>query len=821
VKTRKAIEQLGLVITAASWLAGCSSSGPSDTSDASACPPTCPSPDGGPPPDPCAPPTTSSSPLPAPGSQSGATKLSVPQAIDGLRSDPYVVAGFVDVKRFGAKGDGTTDDTAAFQAALDAASQDASGTVGASMVVYVPPGTYLVSSTITGYQIVGDTEYSVSNGSFGSISKYGGTVAPALVGDPTQRPTIVLKDGVFVDATQPRPIIHMVNTPNAGPSGCGGQWGGSAEVGCFDILFNAVVRDINVKTGNNPGAIGVQFYSAQFSYMQSVKVDATGGYAGIQGAPATSVWVDLEVDGGRYGLMIDRTAGVSAIAGLTLENQTVAGIALGQKLVGDVAITGFLIQETNALGITTSNPINQGETLSLVDGTITTSSAPAISNDGGNSLYLDNVFLQAPASKALIANAGSTSFAASGEMQLVREYAHADQGTNPLSGNPGYALSCNIVVDDKVQQTDYGPTFGSGAPPKDLVRRHVPGHMPWAFEPNTAWVTDFGADPTGFSDSTAAIQSAIEAAHANGSEQVFMPRGDYSISATLKLHPNTKLFGLPGGFTRLMGFGWVTNAQIRPFIQVGDATNDPAATADGRAIVSDIMFFLPTDASLWPAYLKLLPNDGAGYSITDQAYLTAILWQTGAKSIANQIGIAFQYLNPTTITAPTRNIVQIDHAGGGRWYGLQIGGDLGFNSASGHLFLVKDTKTPLTLYGSNLEHGEGGSFYAFESAANVRLLGLKTEWGSAPTLVTIDGSQNIMVSGVNGGGVMPIIVHGSAGVSLNTMAYYEPEALTTGAAFVADDAATYTFTDAYAMFKLGTLDDSAFPTCGSGLPCCP
>jgi len=33
--------------------------------------------------------------------------------------------------------------------------------------------------------------------------------------------------------------------------------------------------------------------------------------------------------------------------------------------------------------------------------------------------------------------------------------------------------------------------------------------------------------------------------------------------------------------------------------------------------------------------------------------------------------------------------------------------------------------------------------------------------------------------------------------------------------------ATYTFTDAYAMFKLGTLDDSAFPTCGSGLPCCP
>jgi len=49
--------------------------------------------------------------------------------------------------------------------------------------------------------------------------------------------------------------------------------------------FAGMVRDIDFKVGNNPGAIGVQFYSAQMSYMQNVSVDATGGYAGIQGAP--------------------------------------------------------------------------------------------------------------------------------------------------------------------------------------------------------------------------------------------------------------------------------------------------------------------------------------------------------------------------------------------------------------------------------------------------------------------------------------------------------------------------------------------------------
>src|SRR4051812_49360625 len=73
-----------------------------------------------------------------PGSLSGATKLSVPSKISGLRSDPAVIAGYLDVTHYGADPTGVKDSTAAFQNAINDAGSNASGSIGASMVVYVP-----------------------------------------------------------------------------------------------------------------------------------------------------------------------------------------------------------------------------------------------------------------------------------------------------------------------------------------------------------------------------------------------------------------------------------------------------------------------------------------------------------------------------------------------------------------------------------------------------------------------------------------------------------------------------------------------------------
>jgi hypothetical protein len=759
-------------------------------------------------------PTPSGPPPPKAGSLSPATTLSVPSTIAALTADPMVIAGYLDVTHYGAKGDGVTDDTAAFQKAMiDASGDSTTSLTGASMVVYVPPGTYLVSHTLIGYQGCGSNGSVPSNYGFGAGA---GLSAPSLVGPASStsgsRPTIVLKDGTFTDSTSPEPVVRMVNSPNVAKGACGGQATGSPEVGAFDILFNAVVRDIDVKTGNNAGAIGVQFYSAQMSYMQNVTVDATGGYAGIQGAPATDMWTNIEVRGGQYGVMVDRTAGVSAIAGLTLEDQSVAGVLFAA--VGDLAISGFQIRETNpaAAGIVSKSLISQGTTLSLVDGLIEVASTtqPAIANTGGDSLYLDDVYLKAP--ELLVVNASSTTLSAMGGWQLIAEYAHADQTTDSLSsGNPGYAVAGEIVVDDKTQQSDYGPYYGtaSGAPPGDLVARHLPGQMPWAFDTNVAWVTDFGADPTGAADATKAIQAAVQAAHADGSDEVFLPRGKYVISATLKLFPDTRFFGIPGSYAEIEAPDWDTGGMVLPYVQVGDFAGDPSGSKGGQAVLSDISFYLPTTGS-------------ASISATAQSYLTAIDWQTGQCSVLNQVSTHFGYQQDDNVSSPpSRSIIFVHDSGGGRFYGLQEVGDWGYNGPDGYELEVSKTTAPLSIYGSNIEHAAGKSFYGFENASNVRVLGSKTEGGDAPYWFLVEGSTNIMISGITNHGSSPTSIDAaSSDINVNTSAYY---AITPSSnAYITDGEASYPFSENYALFKLdkaGTrgYDNSVFPHCGDGI----
>jgi hypothetical protein len=86
--------------------------------------------------------TTSRRDLLSIGTAAGMAALWAPQAHAQVNADSTDVTGLLHVQGFGAAGDGKTDDTAAFQKALDAAAQHGGGTV------YAPPGRYLLKGAL-------------------------------------------------------------------------------------------------------------------------------------------------------------------------------------------------------------------------------------------------------------------------------------------------------------------------------------------------------------------------------------------------------------------------------------------------------------------------------------------------------------------------------------------------------------------------------------------------------------------------------------------------------------------------------------------------
>jgi hypothetical protein len=764
------------------------------------------------------------------------TPLSIPPIVisTGHQNDRLVTAGYLDVQAiYGADPTGNNDSTSAIQSAMNDA-------ITYSMVAYVPSGTYKISNTLNGVQDCNNT----NNYNFGAISQYGMHRAPSLVGPASgARPTIFLADNSagFGNPASPKPLVFFINT-TANPvkkTSCGGQYQNDV-VGAFDILFHAVIRDINFTTGNNPGAIGIRYFSAQYSYMQNVSVNATGGLVGIEGSPATEVWTNIDVNGGRYGVVVDYGAcGTASFAGLTLENQTTAGfssnpLTTGPKAAcGGLTISGFNFQESGVPAISLGQPSTHGATLDLIDGSITISSgtAPAISNPSGVGVYMNNVFAKAPSGSSLITNnappAGVTviSPTASGGWDHFQEYAHNDSGTYDRSFAGGVPINGYTVISDVETKNDFNSTqfvSNGAAPPSDLVTRNVPGQMPWILDPNgildpnVKWVTDYGADTTGKSDSTTAIRAAIIASLNNGDE-VFLPRGVYNITGTLTLNPNTKLFGTPGHYSSLNGSAWVTNSTFQPFIQ-------SANTVSGTALLSDIGITLPTNDSAVKTHCQTLSGctlfpAGFTYNAMDNTYLSAVKWEVGRKSIVNQLGIGMQFDNTPNLPSAARKFVQLDSNGGGRWFGLQIQidgpkGDPVTNSDLRAL-LASGTAEPTTLYGSNPEHLGGTTFYEFSAASNIRVLGIKTEDGGNNTLLQLDnGASNILITGINGdynAGVLT--VSGASDVSLANAAYYgDPgrDNQISTASTIIDSTAHYSINNAYTLFKLGNFNDSVF-----------
>ena len=202
-------------------------------------------------------------------------------------------AGVLNVRNFGAKGDGVTDDTAAIQAALNAYPNG-------QRIIYLPNGTYLVSKTL-----------SWPAGTPGTGNDYKNTI---LQGQSQNGVIIRLKDEAsgFTDPNNPQAVIFTGPAPAQ--------------------RFGNSIRNLTVDTGSkNSGAIGIQFNASNQGSMRQVTVRSTDrqGVAGLDFDFADEIGPLLvkgvTVNGFQYGIMTGYTVNSQTFENITLQNQSVYG----------------------------------------------------------------------------------------------------------------------------------------------------------------------------------------------------------------------------------------------------------------------------------------------------------------------------------------------------------------------------------------------------------------------------------------------------------------------------------------------------------------
>ncbi len=706
----------------------------------------------------------------------------------GAQNNSHVKAGYLPVNLYhGWNGNpldptGVQDSTLALQKAMDDA-------IKYGMVAYLPTGTYLVSDTLHGKQDYRDSGCAVPVANYGPGRQRYIRQAPSLVGSAlAARPLIRLASNLprFSRPDTPRSVVHFYNSnPDNNQPGGDAQWSGDADC-AMSLVFRGI--DIDVGAGN-PGAIGLQMASAEYSILEDVRIDATGGYAGIRGVPMASANVNIEIIGGRFGIIPRTCCGVSMV-GLKLRGQTEAALLADNW--GPLTVTGFEIEKETGSAILLEARAKQASSLALIDGVIRVNagSVPAITNPDGQNLYLKNVYIESPgpliksASQSALSNPG-------GGWNNVKEYVYTNHKVH--SGN-GYTVTSYNLIDgvrgqDEIISVDRNP----GSPPADLLSRHTWSRLPSFEDEGVVNVLDTGAKGDDSTDDTAAIQRAIDNAQTGA---VFLPRGDYQVSGTLKLKANTRFFGVEGHRSRLMTANWDPQGEFVPVISS------------------------PDDAQATTYLANIFIRLQAGY---ENSSISGLRWRTGRYSMLRDFAVSHAWSPKDSMQSKPRKVVHVSENGGGRWYSLSLLQDASnVRNQDYRLVLLDKTSQPITFYGPVLHHTSDRNQMEMEidRSANVRLLGMRWE---AKRRLLIDRSNNVMVAGMTGNNAIyfdQAVVRDSNDIllALKESDAYSRKAVTSGSLIYEENSDGNNYSigamENASLYKRGNFDDSVFPYCG-------
>lgn len=402
-------------------------------------------------------------------------------------NDPRAV---LDVRRdCGAKGDGAADDTAALQSAIEGANGP-----DYSRFIYLPRGTYRITRTLV-LKPPGD-------------GREGAMVGPWIWGQDRDTTVIRLQDGAegFGDPEKPREAIRGVSRPD------------NARMNAD--FFDRTIVNLTIDTGNNPGAVGIKFYSNNTGLLQNVRVRGRGACGidlGFNDQNGPHLLQDVEVEGFAVGIRTDKILNSQTLSRVTVRGaRTVGLLHRGQVLAAE----GLTI-----LGAPLAVDSGGNGVLTLVDGRFEAppgAAGPAVRLEKGH-LYAAR--LSTPGFAQAIAAEGAPGGGAKGPS--VAEYSSHE-----------------------------AQVLGEGAPKAGLLLKpEREPEVPLPADPKQyVCANDFGAKPGDEEDDAPAIQRAIDEAARKGAGTVYLLGGRNRDPNWYWLRQDVQV---RGPVQRLMGFGFV------------------------------------------------------------------------------------------------------------------------------------------------------------------------------------------------------------------------------------------------------------------------
>ncbi|KAK1758033.1 pectate lyase superfamily protein-domain-containing protein [Echria macrotheca] len=407
---------------------------------------------------------------------------------------------FRSVKEFGAKGDGVTDDTAAINAAISTGGRcigyQCVGTTTTPAIVYFPPGTYLITSSIIDYYYT------------------------QLIGDPNDMPVIK-----GAPTFQSRYMGLLESNPY--------QDNGHLNFLSTNVFYRQV-RNLVFDTTDIPGQmLAVHWPSSQATSIQNcvfnLSARASDTHTGIfMEEGSGGVLSDLIFYGGKYGAQFGNQQ-------YTMRNLTFVG---SQTAILQIWNWGWTYKSLTIvdcdIGINMSSPSVGSATLLdsgffNVKTAIITSYDPTNSTSRGSLLVENVVYDKVP----------TVLEAADGRVLLLGD-------ATGIVYDPGYAMGNLYAPNGPVPFQGRDPEHFYQ--PKSLKRGHLYYERPkpqYESYPASSFLSarTYGAVGDGVTDDTKALNTLFQAVAENGNRIAFLDAGYYKVCDTVYIPSGAHVVG--------------------------------------------------------------------------------------------------------------------------------------------------------------------------------------------------------------------------------------------------------------------------------------